>query len=82
MLLTSDDGASLELRATGYQYPLPPPAPPGERDWDANWLQVRGAVRTAHGLSWTFEAPCLTTWEARKLGRWLEAAAQGGPPTR
>lgn len=77
MLLTSTDGASVELRPTGYQHPAPPPVPAHADDWDANWLQVYGAVRTAEGQQWTFDQPCLTTWEARELLAWMRAAAQG-----
>ena len=77
MLLTSTDGASVGLRPTRYQFPAPPQAPPEADDWDASWLQVDGAVRTASGGRWRFEDPCLTTWEARELLAWLRAAAQG-----
>ena len=77
MLLTSSDGAGVELRPTRYQFS----AAPGEPgDWDANWLQVHGCVRTAAGESWEFDDPCLTTWEARELGDWLRAAADGRVP--
>ncbi|MGY5884977.1 WapI family immunity protein [Modestobacter lacusdianchii] len=74
MLLTSLDGASVELRPTRYQFPAAPKEP---GDWDANWLEVRGRVRTAAGESWKFDDPCLTTWEARELRDWLQAAADG-----
>ncbi|WP_328296137.1 hypothetical protein OG218_26160 [Kineococcus sp. NBC_00420] len=73
MHLTSTDGALFELRPTGYQYPAL--NTPG--DWDANWLNVHGQVRTAAGESWTFHDPSLTTWEAHELHRWLQAAAEG-----
>lgn len=73
MQLTSTDGAAFELRLTGYEYPTL--TAPG--DWDANWLNVHGQVRTAAGESWTFHDPSLTTWEARDLHRWLQAAAEG-----
>ena len=77
MLLTSSDGASVELRQTRYQYPAAPSEP---GDWDANWLDIHGRVRTATGESWRFDDPCLTTWEARQLGAWLRAAADGRVP--
>nr|WP_246315106.1 hypothetical protein [Kineococcus aurantiacus] len=61
------------MRPGGYQYPdLDAPG-----DWDANWLVVRGEVRTAGGESWTFDDPSLTTWEAGELGEWLRAVAAG-----
>lgn len=73
MQLTSTDGAVLELRPNGYEYP--DFATAGELD--ANWLMVHGRVRTAAGESWTFEGPDLTTWEAQELLDWLHAAAEG-----
>jgi hypothetical protein len=72
--LTSSDGASIELRPVRYESPTEPTEPD---DWDANWLVVHGQVRGAGGESWTFDDPCLTTWEARALGDWLRAAAEG-----
>ena len=77
MLLTSSDGASVELRPTRYQFPAAPSEP---GDWDANWLEVHGRVRTVAGEAWQFDDPCLTTWEARQLGDWLRAAADGRVP--
>ena len=77
MQLVSTDGASVDLRPVRYEF-ADEPAGPG--DWDANWLVIRGAVRTAAGRSWTFEDPCLTAWDARELGAWLRAAAEGRVP--
>jgi hypothetical protein len=74
VLLTSSDGASVELRPTRYQFPARSSEP---GDWDANWLEIHGRVRTATGESWRFNDPCLTTWEARQLGDWLRVAADG-----
>lgn len=64
----------MTLRPTGYEFGRGA-APPG--DWDANWLRVRGEVRTAVGESWTFHDPCLTTWDCVELLAWLRAASQG-----
>jgi len=77
VLLTSSDGASVELRPIRYQFSAAPSEP---GDWDANWLEIRGRVRTVAGESCEFEDPCLTTWEARVLGDWLQAAADGRAP--
>lgn len=77
MLLTSSDGASVELRPTRYQFSAAPSEP---GDWDANWLEIHGRVRTVAGESWKFDDPCLTTWEARQLGEWLRSAADGLVP--
>ena len=74
MKLLSGDGASVVLWPTGYQF-ASGAAPRG--DWDANWLQMRGEVRTATGDSWSFHVPCLTTWDAPHLLVWLRAARQG-----
>ena len=49
-------------------------------DGDANWLVIHGGIHTATGQSWTFDDPCLTTWEAREFGVWLRAAAESQAP--
>ena len=77
MLLISSDGAGVELRPTRYQFPAPPSEP---GDWDANWLEIYGRVRTVAGEVWMFDDACLTTWEARLLGDWLRLAAAGRVP--
>ena len=75
MLLTSRDGASVQLEISGYQFPER--EADGPRDWDANWLNVRGIVVLADGTSWSFEDPCLTTWDAVELRGWLRDVAAG-----
>ncbi len=73
LVLQSSDGAMLRLHVTGYEFP----DHQGEfGDCDANWLMVEGACRTVDGRAWSFRDPCLLTWEAQRLGRWLRAAAQ------
>lgn len=72
--LRSEDGARVALRPTDYQFGHGS-APPD--DWDANWVLVRGEVRTAAGESWSFHDPCLTTWACVELLRWLSAASRG-----
>lgn len=67
-------GASVALTVLSYEFD------DEQRDyWDRNWLVVRGDVRTADGLRWTFHEPCLTTWEAASLGEWLRWLATDGP---
>jgi hypothetical protein len=78
VLLTSFDGPVVDLCVSGYQFPQR--VATSENDWDANWLNVRGKVTQADGKSWTFEDPCLTTWEAQTLGNWLRGAAAGTVP--
>lgn len=67
MRLVGRQGTSLELRLVGYQRP-------DERfdPWDSNTLLVEVRLTTPHG-SWDVIDPCLTTWEADHLIRWLTA---------
>ncbi len=77
--LRSHDGAFVELRPVGYEFARPAAPGPG-KDWDANWLVLRGQARTPDGRSWSFEDPCLTTWEARSLLSWLRGVVSGTVP--
>lgn len=82
MRLISSDGAMVELQPVSYQFSRPPGTGGAKgssttgsyADWDANWLVIRGDVRTSDGQSWTFTDACLTTLEAEQLSRWLRAA--------
>jgi hypothetical protein len=76
--ITSQDQASIELHISGYQFP--DTEGHGEHDWDANWLQVHGTVASADRKGWSFDDPCLTTWEAEALGTWLADVAAGAVP--
>ncbi len=78
MHLASEDEARIELCISGYQFPGI--AARGERDWDANWLRVSGVVTQAGRETWSFDDPCLTTWEAEQLGSWLGDVAAGTVP--
>ncbi len=69
-------GATVSLLPVGYQYPAL--AARGEHDWDANWLVIGGEVRSDGGHTWSFTEPCMTTWEAARLGDWLREVASGG----
>jgi hypothetical protein len=75
--LISDDGVSITLRPTAYEFL-------GMRtgDWDdLNWLRIAGEVDTPEG-AWGFNDPCLLTTEAAQLGAWLRAvAARRVPPS-
>jgi hypothetical protein len=64
------------LHPAAYQFAVIPAAG-GGRDWDANWLMIKGHVRTADGRQWAFLDPCLTTWEAWSLSAWLHCVATG-----
>ena len=73
MRLTSGEGTVVDLRPLRFQFgPSPEP-----RDWDANWLYITGHVDLPDGRSWSFTDPCLTTWEARELGSWLQGVHAG-----
>jgi len=76
VLLVGLEGNELELRVVGYQFPGDDTDP-----WDSNWLLVSVRVVSALG-TWEVVDPCLTTWEAKHLVRWLVGAARdlgGGP---
>ena len=78
MKLESSDGALVTLRPERYQFGAG--ASTRDRDWDANWLVVRGDVRMEDGPEWSFSDACLTTWEAQSLGAWLTGAVRGVVP--
>jgi len=71
----ASSSASVELEVVGYQFPDHAPSASNFDDLDANWLQVRGSVRTPD-LSWSFTDPCLLTGEAAELGAWLRRVAE------
>ena len=75
MRLLSADQSFVDLSIARYQFP--DLQAEGERDWDANWLQVTGAIVLPDGQRSTFDEACLTTWEAADLGRWLHDVAAG-----
>lgn len=66
---------SIELWPLGYQFP--DHTPWDDRDWDANWLVMRGRIKDPD-RAWTFDDPCMTTWEVEKLCGWLRQLAEGG----
>src|SRR5712692_7609979 len=71
MLLRGRDGSELELDVLGYQFPHVEADP-----WDSNSLLVALRVVSAQG-TWEAVDPCLTTWEAARLCRWLALRAGG-----
>jgi hypothetical protein len=73
MRLDGRGGRALELSIDGYQFPGMTPEP-GDFDFDANWLVVKGRVNNG-AREWTFRHPCLLTDEAHALAAWLEAVA-------
>ena len=71
MLLRGRDGSELELDVLGYQFPNVEADP-----WDSNSLLVALRVVSAQG-TWEAVDPCLTTWEAARLCRWLALLSAG-----
>lgn len=72
MLLKSRDGASVELRVLGYEYPLIE-----DKKTDSNWLSVFCSVHLGPDV-WSFTGKSLLSWEARDLARWLETISGPG----
>ena len=70
MLLRGRQGTELELGIVGYEFPRERFDP-----WDSNSLLVLVRVVSPDG-TWEVVDPCLTTWEAEHLVRWLAALAQ------
>lgn len=70
VLLQGSDGSELGLAIVGYRFPGSELDP-----WDSNGLLVSIRVVAPEG-TWEVVDPCLTTWEAAQLIRWLTAAAQ------
>jgi hypothetical protein len=73
VLLAGLEGNELELGIVGYQFPDDDTDP-----WDSNWLLVSVRVVSPAG-TWEVVDPCLTTWEAKHLVRWLVNAAARDP---
>lgn len=66
----------MSLQPVSYQFGLGD-SKTGPKDWDADWLVIRGEVRDGDGREWSFTDPCLTTWEAASLGTWLRGVGDG-----
>ena len=71
MLMRGRDGSELRLDVVGYQFPHIEADP-----WESNSLLMAVRVVSSHG-TWEVVDPCLTTWEATHLVRWLAALAVG-----
>jgi hypothetical protein len=66
----SNEFSRFELEIGSYQFPI------SDEKYDSNWLVVNGTVEHA-GEQWTFQDPCLLTWEAEEIVAWLEALSSG-----
>lgn len=75
MELVGRQGTRLELRVVGYQFPGQAVDP-----WESNTLLVSVRVVAPQG-AWEVVDPCLTTWEAARVVRWLAAIGRGDEVT-
>src|SRR6185312_7650655 len=73
MQLRGVDGQSVELHIVGYQFPHLATV-----EYDSNWLRIEGQVHHPRG-QWSFQDPCLLTYEVSRLADWLDALAQEKP---
>ena len=73
MQLYGIDGQSVELHIVGYQFP-----DLAAVEYDSNWLRIEGHVHHLQG-PWSFQDPCLLTYEVTRLANWLDALAQEKP---
>jgi hypothetical protein len=64
---------SVELHIVGYQFP-----DLAAVEYDSNWLRIEGYVSHPRGR-WSFQDPCLLTYEVSRLANWLDALAQQDP---
>lgn len=76
MRIGSVDGPAVQLEVLGYEFPAAA-RKVTERDWDANWLLIKGSVAPDNRPGWSFTDSCLTTFEARELADWLRGVALG-----
>ena len=76
MRLAAKNGPAVELLVMGYEFP-----DNHTGEYDSNWLIIAGRVTDPRG-DWSFRHPSLLTYEASRLGDWLEevAAGQEGVP--
>lgn len=62
---------SLRIGVESYQFP-----DISDDEWDSNWLIINGDA-ALNGDSWTFQDPCLTTFEMERLANWLNQVSSG-----
>ncbi|XAS75636.1 hypothetical protein V3G39_13385 [Dermatophilaceae bacterium Sec6.4] len=81
-MLLRDLRTSIELVVNGYQFPDigSDDQPEDPESWDSNWLIIHGTVTTGEGSPWSFQQPCLTTWEVAELADWFQNVAAGLTP--
>lgn len=75
MRLAGRQGTELRLGVVGYQFPDDEVDP-----WESNALLVSVHVVAPQG-TWEVTDPCLTTWEAARVRRWLAAVGRGADLT-
>jgi hypothetical protein len=68
MRFKNRNGDSFEIQILGYEFPGN-----NQDEWDSNWLQIK-IFAVSQQVEWTASDPCLLTWEAEKLEKWLRTA--------
>ena len=71
MILKTIDGSEFELQIAGYQFPEIQ-----DEEWDSNWLLIRVLIHT-ETHTWEAIDPCMDTYEANNLCKWLNSLAEG-----
>jgi len=67
---------SFELKIVGYQFP-----DIHKGTYDSNWLVIKVNVIHATVGSWSFQDPCMLTFEVAELVDWLEKCSQNSIPS-
>lgn len=67
MILKAIDGAKFELTISGYQFPEI-----RDDEWDSNWLLISVRIHDEMHI-WGATDPCMDTYEAHDLCRWLHS---------
>ena len=73
MKLYNSKGEYLNLSIQRYQFPENI-----DCYWDANWLTIKGEVQLGKKI-WSFQDPCMLSFEASGLLDWLSSISQGAP---
>lgn len=73
MKLYNSEGEYLNLSIQAYQFPENT-----DCYWDANWLTIKGEVQLGKKV-WSFQDPCMLSFEALRLLDWLNSVSLGTP---
>ena len=75
-IASQESSAFIESSPTAYEFPSMIASLKSGRDWDVNWLVIKGSASAGDGRSWSFRHPSLTTWEAATLHAWLLSVSE------